>query len=300
MPIGIEKLHPLFAAEITGVDLTRPLPQDEAEEIKAAFAKHAVLLFRDQPIDDDQQVAFSELFGPLIPRTNYHRPGEKWRLGNYMSDVSNIDYDGTMLAEDSGRKLHSRANQLWHTDASFKHIPARASLLSAHEVPPVGGNTAFADMRAAYDALPDARKAELEDLIAEHSIFHSRAKLGHTDYNEEAHAEVPPVKQVLIRKHPVTGRKSLYIASHISRIIGMDDDAAQALVEELIAFATQDKFVYEHAWTVGDLIIWDNRYTMHRAVGYDDMNHRRDMRRTTVSDELNSIDLKREMENRAA
>ena len=300
MPITVKQLHPLFVAEIGGVDLTHPVPTDQFAVIKAAFDEHAVLLFRNQPVSDENQVAFTKLFGPLITKTNYHRPGEIKRISDDLSDVSNIDHDGKMLPPDSGRRLHSRANQFWHTDASFKHIPARCSLLSAHEIPPVAGDTGFADMRSAYDALSAERKAEFEDLTAEHSIFHSREKMGHTDYNEAARAEVPPAQQVFVRKNPETGRKSLYLASHISKISSMDADETQQLLDELIAFATQPQFVYEHSWAVGDLMIWGNRYTMHRAMGYDDMNHRRDMRRTTVSDEVNSIELKRALENRAA
>lgn len=300
MTLEIIELHPIFGAEIRGVDLTRPVPADQEAKIKGAFRKYAILLFRDQAITDQQQVAFSELFGPIIKNTKYHRPDEIARICDDLSDVSNLDHNGEMLPSDSGRRLHSRANRMWHTDASFKHIPARASLLSAHEIPPVGGHTAFADMRAAYDALPDDKKTQLEDLTAWHSIFHSRARFGYTDYNDAARAEVPPAHQVLVRQDPDTGRKSLYFASHIQSIDGMADDAAEALVEELIAFATQPEFVYEHRWRVGDLMMWDNRYTMHRAVGHDDMKHRRDMRRTTVSDEINSIDLKRELAERAA
>jgi alpha-ketoglutarate-dependent 2,4-dichlorophenoxyacetate dioxygenase len=300
MTINVKKLHPHFMAEIGGVNLTEPVGETHFRDIKAAFDQHAVLLFRNQPITDEDQIAFTKLFGPIITKTNYHRPGEIARISTDLSDVSNLDHNGELLPPDSGRRLHSRANRLWHTDASFKHIPARCSMLSAHELPPVGGNTAFADMRTAYDALPDQKQAELQGLTAWHSIFHSREKMGHTDYNQAARDEVPPAHQMLIRTHPETGRKSLYLASHISSIDGMVDDAAHQLVDELIAHATQPQFIYEHEWQVGDLIIWDNRYTMHRAMGHDDINHRRDMRRSTVSDEINSIDLQQEIDNRPA
>lgn len=299
MKISVKKLHPHFMAEIDDIDLTEALSDAQFEAIKVNFDEHAVLLFRNQLISDDNQIAFTKLFGPIIKNTNYHRPGEILRISNDLSDVSNLDHNGNLLPLDSGRRLHSRANRLWHTDASFKHIPARCSILSAHEVPPVGGNTAFADMRAAYDALPNQQKVELQRLTAWHSIFYSREKIGYTDYNQAARDEVPPAQQVLVRTHPETGRKSLYLASHISSIDGMTDNAAQELVETLIAHATQPQFVYEHEWQVGDLIVWDNRYTMHRAMGHDDINHRRDMRRSTVSDEINSIDLQKEIDNRA-
>tara|TARA_Y100001934_G_C12185643_1_gene693805 strand:+ start:59 stop:958 length:900 start_codon:yes stop_codon:yes gene_type:complete len=290
MAIGIEKLHPTFFAEISGVDLTKPLTADEFSEIRDAIDEHSILLFRDQPIDDKHQVAFTRLFGPVMTNTNYHRPGQINRLANNIQDVSNIDHDGTMLPPDAGRLLHSRANRLWHTDTSYKHIPARYSLLSCHEKPPSGGNTAFADTRAAYEDLPADRKKELDGLTAWHSIIYSRSKLGFSNYSEKARSELPPAHQVVIRTHPRTGRKSLYIASHVCKVDGMSEDESQALIDELIIFASQEKYVYEHEWRVGDLVMWDDRCTMHRSVGYSDTNHRRDMRRTTVSDELNSVE----------
>lgn len=299
MTITVTPLHPLFVAEIGGVDLREPVPPEVFAEIEAAFNEHAVLVFRGQPIADDRHVAFSALFGPVFKATNYHIPNERRRVGDEMSDISNIDHEGKILAADDPRRLHAEANQLWHTDNSFKHVPARCSLLLAREVPAEGGNTEFADMRAAYDALPDAKKCEIADLVVEHSIFHSREKMGYTGYTDGARAELPPVQQVLVRTHPATGRKALYIASHASRVIGWPVETGRALIEELLDFAIQPRFVYVHQWQVGDLVLWDNRCTMHRARPYADATVRRVLQRTTVSDEINTVE-RREMERAGA
>ena len=299
MPINVRQLHPLFMAEIGGVDLREPVTPELFAEIEAAFNAHAVLLFRNQSISDEQQVAFSALFGPVFTATKYHWPDEKSRVHPSMADISNIDHAGEILADDDPRRMHARANQLWHTDNTFKHVPARCSLLLAHEVPADGGNTEFADMRAAYDALPEARKREIDDLVVEHSIFHSREKMGFTGFSDGARAELPPVRQVLVRTHPATGRKAIYIASHASHVIGWPVEKGRALIEELLEFATQPQFVYAHEWRAGDLIIWDNRCTMHRARPYDDTGVRRVLQRTTVSDEINSVE-RRDMERAGA
>ena len=291
--ITVTKLHPLFMAEIGSVDLTQPVSASDYAAIDDAFNTHAVLVFRGQPVTEAQQVAFSKHFGPLIPTTNYHRKGEMQRLRAELADVSNIDHENNMLPVDSERRQHSLGNQLWHTDASFKHVPARCSLLAAHEVPPTGGETEFADMRAAFDALPQARKDEIEDLVVEHSIYRSRERMGFTGYNETTRAELPPVQQVLVRTHPGSGRKTLYLAAHASHVLGWPLEKGQALMDELIAHATQPQFTYAHHWQVGDVVMWDNRCTMHRARPYEDLKYRRDMRRSTVSDEINTVEARR-------
>lgn len=290
MPITVSPQTPDFFAEVRGVDLTEPLDPAVFAEIEAAFDAYAVLVFPGQSLSDEQQVAFSAHFGPVFTATNYHRPGKERRLRPEMSDISNIGHDGGLLAADDERRLHGRANQLWHTDNTFKHVPARCSLLAAHEIPPSGGNTEFADMRAAYDALPDDCKREIDSLIAEHSIFYSRERMGFTGFSDGARAELPPVQQVLVRTHPATGRKALYIASHASHIIGWPVEKGRRLIEELLDFATQPQFVYAHRWQTGDLVIWDNRCTMHRARPYEEMTERRVLHRTTVSDEINSVE----------
>ncbi len=293
MAIDVTRKHATFFAEVTGVDLRDP---DEAwREVEAAFNEHAILLFRNQTLSDEQHITFSERFGPVITATNYHWKTEKRRVHAQMADISNIGNDGSILPLDDERRMHSRANSLWHTDNTFKIVPSRCSLLLAREIPEVGGDTEFADMRAAYDALPQAKKDEIEDLVAEHSIFHSRSLLGYDGFTDGAKAELPPVPQVLVRYNPETGRRALYIASHASHILGWPVDKGRALLDDLMAHATQSEFVHRHEWRTGDLILWDNRCTMHRATEYDDLNARRDLQRTTVSDEINSVE-RREME----
>lgn len=295
MAIDVTRKHATFFAEVTGVDLREPLTDEVWRQIEAAFNDHAILLFRNQPLTDEQHIAFSERFGPVIIATNYHWKTEKRRVHEQMADISNIGNDGNILPSDDERRMHSRANALWHTDNTFKIIPSRCSLLLAREVPEEGGDTEFADMRAAYDALPQSKKDEIEDLVAEHSIFYSRSLLGYDGFTDGARAELPPVPQVLVRYNPVTGRKALYIASHASHIVGWPVEKGRALLDELMSHATQPQFTYRHEWRPGDLILWDNRCTMHRATEYDDLGARRDLQRTTVSDEINSVE-RRELE----
>jgi alpha-ketoglutarate-dependent 2,4-dichlorophenoxyacetate dioxygenase len=293
MGISVTPLHPHLGAEIGGVDVTEPVPLSILAEIEAAFKQHAVLIFPSQLVTDEQQLAFSRLFGPL--ETNPIYAGEKRRrlARPEVSDISNLDPDGRVLDLDSSRRMFNLGNQLWHTDSSFKYVPARASLLSAREVPPEGGETEFADLRAAYDALPEDKKRSLEGLVAEHSIFHSRSILGFTDFNEDVRRELPPAPQLVVRTHAGSGRKTLYLASHASHVIGWPIEEGRRLIEELVAFATQPRFVYQHRWRRGDLVMWDNRCTMHRGRPYDEARYRRVMHRTTVSDEINSIERER-------
>ena len=294
MTVRVTPLHPHLGAEFGGVDLTQPTPSNILAEIEAALNRHAVLIFPDQPVTDEQQLAFSRLFGPL--ETNPIYAGEKRRRLSRaeVSDISNLDPDGRILDLDSTRRMFNLGNQLWHTDSSFKYVPARASLLSAREVPPPdGGETEFADLRAAYDALPEDKKRSLEGLVAEHSIFYSRSTLGFGDFNDDVRRELPPAPQLVVRTHAGSGRKTLYLASHASHIIGWPVEEGRRLVEELIAFATQPQFVYQHRWRCGDLVMWDNRCTMHRGRPYDEAKHRRVMHRTTISDEMNSIERER-------
>ena len=286
MSISVKQLHPFLGAEVRGADLSKPLPPGVFAEIEAAFNRHAVLVFPGQPLTDDQQMAFSRLFGPLEVNPNY--AGQKMRLRPEIADISNLDYEGKLLALDNPRRAFNLGNQLWHTDSSFKHVPARCSLLSAREIPPEGGETEFADMRAAYDALPEERKRALEGLVVEHSIFRSRERIGFADFNKDIYRELPPVRQMLVRRHPGSGRMSLYLAAHASHVIGWPVEEGRKLIEELIALATQPQFVYSHRWTVGDLVMWDDRCTMHRGRPYDESKYRREMHRTTVSDEVNT------------
>jgi alpha-ketoglutarate-dependent 2,4-dichlorophenoxyacetate dioxygenase len=287
MVIQLTPLHPTLGAEVRGVDLTRTVTADVFAEIEAAFNRYGILVFPEQPVSDEQQLAFSQLFGPLEVNPNY--AGAKMRLRPDIADISNLDPEGRVLARDDRRNLFNLGNQLWHTDSSFKRVPAKCSLLSARELPGSGGETEFTDLRAAWDALPGAKRGELDGLIVEHSIFRSRSQIGFADFNDDIFKELPPVPQALVRHHHDSGRTSLYLASHASHIIGWPVEEGRALIEELIAFATQPQFVYQHRWAVGDLVMWDNRCTMHRGRPYDD-TQRRVMHRTTVSDFANTLE----------
>jgi alpha-ketoglutarate-dependent 2,4-dichlorophenoxyacetate dioxygenase len=283
MAVSIRQLHEVFFGEVSGVDITKPLTQDEVAAIEAGMDRYAVLVFHGQAITDEQQMAFSRNFGPLEDARggNVTKPQDK-RLGTGMNDVSNLGKDGKPLARDSRQRLFNLGNSLWHSDSSFRATPAKYSLLSARVVNPVGGNTEFADMRAAYDALDDATKREIENLVCEHSLMYSRGSLGFLDYTEEEKAMFKPVRQRLVRSHPVTGRKSLYLSSHAGAILGMPMPEARMLLNDLKEHATQPQFVYVHKWRLHDLVMWDNRQTMHRVRRYDE-SQPRDMRRTTVA-----------------
>jgi alpha-ketoglutarate-dependent 2,4-dichlorophenoxyacetate dioxygenase len=290
MGLSIRQLHPVFVGEVSGIDITRPLSRDEVAAIEAGMDRYAVLVFHDQKITDEQQMAFSRNFGPLEDARggNITKPEDK-RLQVGMNDVSNLSRDGRPLERDSRQRLFNLGNMLWHSDSSFRPIPAKYSLLSARVVNPVGGNTEYADMRAAYDALDDATKVEIEDLVCEHSLMYSRGSLGMLDYSEEERAMFRPVRQRLVRTHPVTGRRSLYLASHAGAIVGMPMADARILLRDLTEHATQPRFVYVHRWRVWDLVMWDNRQMMHRVRRYDD-SQPRDMRRTTVAGDSPTVE----------
>ena len=288
--IRLKPVHSFLAAEVHGVDLTRPVPRDQFAEIAAAFDRHSVLVFPGQNVTDDQQVAFCGLFGPIEPIVEYQGTGKRRLSGNAVADLSNIAKDGEVWNESDERRAFNLANGLWHTDSSFKHVPALLSALSAREIPPDGGNTEFCDLRAAYDALPEARKRRLAPLVVEHSIFRSRELVGLKTFNPALMQRLPPVRQRLVRRHPSSGRMTLYIASHCNQIIGMPLDEGRQLLAELMEFATQPQFVYAHQWRLHDLVMWDNRCTMHRGRPYDDLKYRRDMHRVTISDHANTLE----------
>jgi alpha-ketoglutarate-dependent 2,4-dichlorophenoxyacetate dioxygenase len=283
MSVSIRQIHPMFVGEVSGIDIAGPLTAEEVAAIEAGMDRYAVLVFHDQKITDEQQMVFSRNFGVLEDARggNITRPQDK-RLQMGMNDVSNLGKDGRPLERDSRERAFNLGNMLWHSDSSFRPIPAKYSLLSARVVNPVGGNTEFADMRAAYDTLDAQTRALVEDLVCEHSLMYSRGLLGMLDYSEEERAMFRPVRQRLVRTHPVTGRKSLYLASHAGGIVGMPMAEARILLRDLNEHATQPRFVYVHAWRPWDLVMWDNRQMMHRVRRYDD-SQPRDMRRTTVA-----------------
>lgn len=280
MTVNIRQVHDLFVGEVSGVDLTKPLTQEEAAAIEAGMDKYAVLVFHDQPVTDEQQIAFSKNFGEIENKRGGNIRTEN-RVTAQINDVSNLDNSNKPFERTDRRRYFNLGNHLWHSDSSFRAIPAKYSLLSARTIPSAGGNTEFADMRAAYDALDDEMKAKCEGLIVEHSQIYSRGKLGFT-FNDEELELMKPVRQVLVRDHPNSGRKSLYLSAHAGTIIDWPVPEARLFLLNLTEFATDRRFVYAHEWRVNDLVMWDNRATMHRARGYDETQPR-DMRRTTVA-----------------
>jgi alpha-ketoglutarate-dependent 2,4-dichlorophenoxyacetate dioxygenase len=283
MAATIRQIHPVFVGEVSGVDLRHKLSRDEIAAIEAGMDRYAVLVFRDQNITDEQQVAFSCNFGEIENSAggNVTRPDQK-RLGPLMNDVSNLGQDHTPLARDDRRRLFNLGNRLWHSDSSFRAIPAKYSLLSGRIIAKKGGNTEFADMRAAYDALDGETRAICEDLVCEHSLIYSRGLLGFTDLSDDERLIFRPVRQRLVRTHPVTGRKSLYLSSHAGSIVGWPVPEARAFLRDLTEGATRPENVYVHRWRPYDLVMWDNRQTMHRVRRFDE-SEVRDMRRTTVA-----------------
>jgi alpha-ketoglutarate-dependent 2,4-dichlorophenoxyacetate dioxygenase len=245
--------------------------------------QHAVLIFRGPKLTNDQHMAFTKSLGGIehAVGTSLRAPKDN-RLSTDFADVSNLDKQEQPFARDDRRRLFAIGNRLWHSDSSFKPTPAKYSILHAHAIPTKGGNTEFADMRAAYDALDDETKMEVEDLVCEHSQLFSRGKIGFTDFTGEERDRFSPVRQVLVRRHPVTGRKSLYLSSHAGGIIGWPVPEARIFLQDLAEHATQRQFVHSHVWQVGDLVIWDNRQLMHRARPFPDAEPR-DMRRTTLA-----------------
>jgi alpha-ketoglutarate-dependent 2,4-dichlorophenoxyacetate dioxygenase len=291
MAIEIRQLHPHlpFAGEVGGVDCCVPLDTDALRTIVDAINRYAVLVFHGQRLTDDRQVAFARQFGETETSTQVHRGDEKLRLRPEMADVSNLDADHKPFARDNRRRMFNLGNMLWHTDSSFKRVPGALSMLFAHQIPPSGGETEFADLRAAYEALPSDRKAQIENLVAEHALMHSRMKLGFTEFSEQERRAMPPVPQRLVRIHPGSRRKTLYLASHASHILGMPVPEGRMLLLELIEHATQRRFVHRHTWQAGDFVIWDNRCTMHRGRPYDE-SYPRDLRRVTTSDVASTLD----------
>jgi alpha-ketoglutarate-dependent 2,4-dichlorophenoxyacetate dioxygenase len=285
MNVKMRQIGPCFAAEVDGIDMRKPLSPDEVTAIHEGMNEYAVLVFHDQYIDDEQQLAFTLSLGELeAPTRASLREADDYRLPTTFNDVSNLDKNNQVFARDDRRRLFAIGNRLWHSDSSFKVVPAKYSLLHARSTPSKGGNTEFADMRTAYDALDAETRAEIEDLICEHSQIFSRQQIGFFDLNEEERARFKPVRQRLVRTHPATGRKSLFLASHAGSIVGWPVPEARLLLHDLVEHATQREFVYSHKWSVGDMVMWDNRRTMHRGRPFP-AHEKRDVRRTTLAGE---------------
>lgn len=287
MPLSFQQLRPSFAAEVSGVDCRATLDAAQVAEIEAGMDQYAVLVFRDQDISDEQQLAFTRQFGEL---ENYQTAGHirkrpDSRLGFGMADFSNLDKHGQIMSPDDRVWFFKLGDRLWHSDSSFRPIPARYSLLSGRVLPSWGANTEFADMRAAYDALDARTKAEVEDLVCLHSLIYSREAIGFTDLTDEERESFKPVRQRLVRTHPVTGRRSLFLSSHAGAIEGWTIPEARMFLRDLTEHATQREFVYSHVWRPHDLVMWDNRTTMHRARRFD-RHEVRDVRRTTLAGDV--------------
>lgn len=280
-PIDVKK--PDFAGEVDGIDLSRCPDEADIKAIHAGMDRFAVLVFHDQRLDDEQQLRFSRMLGPPALDDGDLRQGAERRLPLELADISNLDRNSKVMGRDDRRRLFTLGNLLWHSDRSFAATPAMYSILSARVIPSAGGNTEFADMRAAYDALDDETKEMVADLVCEHSQMYSRGEIGFTEFTDEERIKLTPVLQRLVRRHPVTGRKSLFLSSHAGAIVGWPVPEARALLRDLTEHATQREFTYVHRWRAFDLVMWDNRVTMHRGRRFD-ATQVRDLRRTTLSD----------------
>jgi alpha-ketoglutarate-dependent 2,4-dichlorophenoxyacetate dioxygenase len=291
MSLSIHPLHPTFAGEVSGIDCGAPLGADEVAAVEAGMDRYAVLVFRDQTMSDEQQLAFTRHFGEL---ESYNTPGhirkrEESRLGAGMADFSNLDRNGQIMSTEDRVWFFKLGDRLWHSDSSFRPVPAKYSLLSGRILPSWGANTEFADMRAAYDALDARTRAEVADLVCLHSLIYSREAIGFTDLTQQELAAFRPVRQRLVRTHSVTGRRSLFLSSHAGAIEGWTVPEARMFLRDLTEFATRPQFVYSHEWRPFDLVMWDNRTTMHRARRFD-RNEVRDVRRTTLAGDTATIE----------
>ena len=279
MAIRVTPLTEVFAAEIAGVDIARPVDDATWAEIRATFEEHSVLVFRRARLDDETQVAFSRRFGAL-EITRSMNPA----AGTPFARQSNLDIKtGGVIPPDDRRMVYQLANMLWHSDSSFKAVPSLCSLLSARIVPPEGGATEFASTRAAYPSLPDTLKRRIEPAMAVHDFSWSRDQVRPGFFTAEERAVYPPVRHPLVRVNPVNGRRCLFLGAHASHIEGLPIDDGRALLAELLEHVTRPRFRYRHEWTEGDLVIWDNRCVLHRATPYDSVRHQRLLQRTTVS-----------------
>jgi len=285
MSITIKRLEKHIGAEVEGVDATSSIDEDTFQQLRDAFSRYSVLVFHDQNITDQQHVAFSEGFG----RIEMSLPNDPLGDGAIFR-ISNVDENGRVMSPEDPRALYTAGNMLWHSDGSFRRVPLRASLLSAKVVPPTGGETEYASLRAAYVTLPEEKKLSLQDLVAEHSMAHSRAQIAPNLLSRSFQDEVPPVMQRVVRTISETGEKVLFVGSYASHIIGWPTEKGSALLKELLEWATQPQFVYQHRWRVNDLVMWDNRYCLHRGRAWDSSNHKRIMHRTTLAGDGSTVE----------
>ena len=293
MAIEIRQVNPFFVAGIGGIDLRKSVDRPTVDAIWQAIDRYAVLVFRDQCLDDTQLHDFAANFGALEIGRAAARGGRQRLAHPEIGDISNLDEDGRLRERNDRRRLDSLGNRLWHTDASYMPVPVVLGMLHAVAVPPAGalggGETEFADMRAAYDALPEALKTTIDGLVAEHDIFWSRGQIGFTEFPPGEREQYPPSRQRLVRRHPGSQRKTLYLSAHASHIVDWPVPEGRLLLVDLNTHATRTEFVYSHKWQVGDLVIWDNRCTMHRGRPHDD-SHPRDLRRATTLDVSSTLD----------
>jgi len=293
MAITVSPVHPHIGAEVAGLDLSRPIDDSTVRELWHAIDRHAVLVFHDQRVTDEQLRIFAGRFGDLEIGRSAAAGGRRRLKFPEIGDISNLDEDSRVRARDDRRRLDSLGNRLWHTDASYMPVPVVLGMLFAVTVPPPspfgGGETEFADMRAAYDALTEAQKAAVDELIVEHDVFWSRGQIGFTEFAPGEREKYPPSRQRLVRRHPGSGRKTLYLSAHASHIVGMPVPEGRLLLNDLTEHAIQRQFVYSHKWRAGDLVIWDNRDTMHRGRPHDEIQPR-DLRRATTLDVGSTLD----------
>jgi alpha-ketoglutarate-dependent 2,4-dichlorophenoxyacetate dioxygenase len=281
----ITRIHPILGARVEGVALAEPLDDAALRQIHDAFQEYSVLVFHDQRLTDEQQMAFTERFGPL--ELTLKATGKEDRLHPQLVDLSNVDpdHDDRLIGWDDRRMVYQSGNQLWHTDSSFKPVPAMASALSGREVPPAGGETEFVSMRHTWATLPEELRARLEGRVVVHSILYSRSTIAPGLFDPEHERGLPPVRQALVRANPANGRKGIYIGAHAWYVEGMDYAESRRLLDDLLARTTRPECVYQHRWRQWDLVMWDNRCVLHRGRPWDAAHHRRVMRRTTVAGE---------------
>ena len=297
MSYEINPLHPLFGAEFLGADLKSDPTPELVDAVNDAMADYAVVVLRDQFITDAEQIRFSRKFGPLElpPQIGVNSVGARanTRISPQLYDISNLDVNGDFLPKESLRHASNKANEEFHTDSSFNALPTKWSILSARTIPPEGGDTWFVDTRAVYDALSPAMKEKVETLVAEHYFWKTRGRAGFTDITPGMQAAMPPVQHPVVRVIPESGRKALYIGHHMTHIIGWPREEGEAFIEEINAFAAEPRFIYVHKWREGDLVLWDNRCTIHKATNFDVFKYKRDLRRATINEsgpEISSTD----------